>query len=605
MASAESEGIFSRIGTVITKTRNFVLNTLFLIILIAIIGSFFTSTGSAPIPEKGALVIDPRGILVEERTFSNPLDNLWNLNYDILEAELGEITRAIELAENDSQIEMIILDLEGLGNISLAQGDRIVDALLQFKNSEKKIVSYANSYLQSHYYVSSVADELYLNPMGSLVIDGFGGSNLYFKDFLDRYGFEAHVYRVGDYKEAVEPFIRNDMSEESKEVNMRMLEKLWAGFSEKIEIHRKLDSGSINRYGVGFAEELKKTKGDFARAAIENNLVDELLTWDQARVRFGDRVGFQEDESINSIDYQSYLSSQGPDISFSTDKVAVINIQGPIFLSSEGMGATSADTAIQLIREARRSEEVVAIVVRVDSPGGSAFASEMIRLELELAQIDGIPVVASFASVAASGGYWLSATSDYIFTEPNTVTGSIGVFSVLFTAEKAASNIGIQTDGVATTPFSQVDPFTKPNPQLSEALQLSVEHGYNQFIELVARGRGLERDQVEPIAQGKVWLGTEAVENGLANSSGSLSEALNKAAELAQSEDWSPLFMKKPVDPRDAFLAELLKTANVGSIVPETVKNVISLSELDELIYQVKQSSKLQALCDVCVSGLR
>ena len=605
MASAESEGIFSRIGTVITKTRNFVLNTLFVIILIAIIASFFTSSGSAPVPDKGALVIDPRGILVEERTFSNPLDDLWNFNYDILEAELGEITRAIELAENDSQIEMIILDLEGLGNISLAQGDRIIDALLKFKSSEKKIASYANSYLQSHYYVSSVADELYLNPMGSLVIDGFGGSNLYFKDFLDRYGFEAHVYRVGDYKEAVEPFIRNDMSEESKEVNMRMLDKLWAGFSEKIEKHRKLAPGSINRYGVGFAEELKKTKGDFARAAIENNLVDELLTWDQVRVRFGDRVGFQEDESINSIDYQSYLLSQGPDISFSSDKVAVINIQGPIFLGSEGMGATSADTAIQLIREARRSEEVVAIVVRVDSPGGSAFASEMIRLELELAQIDGIPVVASFASVAASGGYWLSATSDYIFAEPNTVTGSIGVFSVLFTAEKAASNVGIQTDGVATTPFSQVDPFTKPNPQLSEALQLSVEHGYNQFVELVARGRGLERDLVEPIAQGKVWLGTEAVENGLANELGSLPEALNKAAQLAQSENWSPLFMKKPVDPRDAFLAELLKTARVGSIVPETVKNIISLSELDELIYQVKQSSKLQALCDVCVSGLR
>ena len=605
MASAESEGIFSRIGTVITKTRNFVLNTLFVIILIAIIASFFTSSGSAPVPDKGALVIDPRGILVEERTFSNPLDNLWNFNYDIPEVELGEITRAIELAENDSQIEMIILDLEGLGNISLAQGDRIIDALLQFKNSEKKIASYANSYLQSHYYVSSVADELYLNPMGSLVIDGFGGSNLYFKDFLDRYGFEAHVYRVGDYKEAVEPFIRNDMSEESKEVNMRMLDKLWAGFSEKIEKHRKLASGSINRYGVGFAEELKKTKGDFARAAIENNLVDELLTWDQVRVRFGDRVGFQEDESINSIDYQSYLLSQGPDISFSSDKVAVINIQGPIFLGSEGMGATSADTAIQLIREARRSEEVVAIVVRVDSPGGSAFASEMIRLELELAQIDGIPVVASFASVAASGGYWLSATSDYIFAEPNTVTGSIGVFSVLFTAEKAASNIGIQADGVATTPFSQVDPFTKPNPQLSEALQLSVEHGYNQFVELVARGRGLERDFVEPIAQGKVWLGTEAVENGLANDLGSLPEALNKAAQLTQSENWSPLFMKKPVDPRDAFLAELLKTARVGSIVPETVKNIVSLSELDELIYQVKQSSRLQALCDVCVSGLR
>ena len=379
-----------------------------MIILIAIIASFFTSSGSAPVPDKGALVIDPRGILVEERTFSNPLDNLWNFNYDILEAELGEITRAIELAENDSQIEMIILDLRVL---VIFPWPGAIELLTLFYNlrTRKRRSSYANGYMQSHYYVSSVADELYLNPMGSLVIDGFGGSNLYFKDFLDRYGFEAHVYRVGDYKEAVEPFIRNDMSEESKTVNMRMLDKLWAGFAEKIEKHRKLESGSINRYGVGFAK-LKKTKGDFARAAIENNLVDELLTWDQARVRFGERVGFQEDETINSIDYQSYLLSQGPDISFSSDKVAVINIQGPIFLGSEGMGATSADTAIQLIREARRSEEVVAIVVSGLSRR-SAFASEMIRLELELAQIDGIPVV---GFLCQRGCIWgLLAISDF------------------------------------------------------------------------------------------------------------------------------------------------------------------------------------------------
>ena len=600
-----ANGIFSRIGSGITKTRNFVLNTIFVLIILALFASLFTSTESVSVPEEAALVLDPGGILVEERTFSNPLDDLWNINYDVAEVEIGELIRAVELAEEDSRIKMIILDLEGLNGISLAQGDRIIESLRQFKEAGKTVGSYANSYSQTHYYISSVSDEVYLNPMGSLTLDGFGGSNLYFKDFLDRYGIRANVYRVGEYKEAVEPFLRNDMSKESKAVNSRMLNKLWTNLSQEIETNRLLNSGSVDRYGVGFAEELKKTNGDFARAAIENNLVDELMTWDQVRVRFGDRVGLDEDDKVNSVDYQAYLGSHGPELDFNPSKIAVINIQGPIFLGTEGYGSTSADTAIQLIREARKSENVAAIVIRVDSPGGSAFASEMIRLELELAQIDGIPVVVSFASVAASGGYWLSATSDYIVTEPNTVTGSIGVFSVLFTAEKALNKLGIHSDGIATTPFSQVDPFTSPSKPLNEALQLSVEHGYKQFVELVAKGRRLEKEQVEPLAQGKVWLGSEAVDNGLADSLGSLPDALNKAAELAAINDWSPLYMKKPVDPRDAFLAELLKNAQLQSIVPQYIRQAISFTDLDLVMNQVQQGNKLQALCEPCLSGLR
>ena len=600
-----ANGIFSRIGSGITKTRNFVLNTIFVLIILALFASLFTSTESVSVPEEAALVLDPGGILVEERTFSNPLDDLWNINYDVAEVEIGELIRAIELAEEDSRIKMIILDLEGLNGISLAQGDRIIESLRQFKKAGKAVGSYANSYSQTHYYISSVSDEVYLNPMGSLTLDGFGGSNLYFKDFLDRYGIRANVYRVGEYKEAVEPFLRNDMSEESKTVNSRMLNKLWTNLSQEIETNRLLNSGSVDRYGVGFAEELKKTNGDFARAAIENNLVDELMTWDQVRVRFGDRVGLDEDDKVKSVDYQAYLGSHGPELGFNPSKIAVINIQGPIFLGTEGYGSTSADTAIQLIREARKSENVAAIVIRVDSPGGSAFASEMIRLELELAQIDGIPVVVSFASVAASGGYWLSATSDYIVTEPNTVTGSIGVFSVLFTAEKALNKLGIHSDGIATTPFSQVDPFTSPSKSLNEALQLSVEHGYKQFVELVAKGRRLEKEQVEPLAQGKVWLGSEAVDNGLADGLGSLPDALDKAAELAVIDNWSPLYMKKPVDPRDAFFAELLKNAQLQSIVPQYVRQAISFTKLDLVMNQVQRGNKLQALCEPCLSGLR
>ena len=229
----------------------------------------------------------------------------------------------------------------------------------------------------------------------------------------------------------------------------------------------------------------------------------------------------------------------------------------------------------------------------------------MIRLELELAQIDGIPVVASFASVAASGGYWLSATSDYILTEPNSVTGSIGVFSVFFTAEKALDKLGIHADGVATTPFSQADPFTSPSKPLNEALQLSVEHGYTQFVELVAKGRRLEKEQVEPLAQGKVWLGSEAIDNGLADSLGSLPDALNKAAELAAIDEWSPLYMKKPVDPRDAFLADLLKNAQLQSIVPQYVRQAISFTDLDLVMIQVQRGNQLQALCEPCLSRLR
>ncbi len=600
-----NNGILSRIGSGITKTRNFVLNAIFVIIILALFASLFSASESVSVPEEAALVLNPGGILVEERTFSNPLDDLWNINYAVPEVEMGELIRAIELAEQDSRIKMIILDLEGLSGLSLAQGDRIIQSLKQFKESGKSVGSYANSYSQIHYYVSSIADEIYLNPMGSLVLDGFGGSNLYFKEFLDRYGIRANVYRVGDYKEAVEPFLRNDMSEESKTVNSRTLNKLWSNLSEKIEENRLLGAGSVDRYGVGFASELKKTNGDFARAAIENNLVDELLTWDQVRIRFGDRVGLGEDDKINSVNYQAYLSSQGPEIDFNPTKIAVINVQGPIFLGEEGYGSTSADTAIQLIREARKSENVAAIVVRVDSPGGSAFASEMIRLELELAQIDGIPVVASFASVAASGGYWLSATSDYILTEPNSVTGSIGVFSVFLTAEKALDKLGIHADGLATTPFSQADPFTSPSKSLNEALQLSVEHGYKQFVELVAKGRRLKKEQIEPLAQGKVWLGDEAVDNGLADGLGSLPEALNKAAELADIQSWSPLYMKKPVDPRDAFLAELLENAHLHSIVPDYVKQVMSFTELDAVMLQIRRGNKLQALCEPCLSGLR
>ena len=598
-------GVLGRIGNAITRARNFTFNTFFLFLLVALIVSVFSSTESVSVQENSALIVNPQGVLVEERTFSNPFDDIWNINYSVPEVEVGEIIRAIELAKQDENIQMIILDLENLGGISIAQADRLIGSIKDFKTSDKNVSAYANFYSQTQYYISSAANEVYLNPMGGLMLEGFGGSTLYFKDLLDRFGLNAHVFRVGDYKEAVEPLLRNNMSEEAKEVNRRLLGGLWQSYTKGIEENRFLEPGTANGYGINFNRELRKTSGDAARAALENNLVDELLTTDQVRVRFGDRVGFKDDE-INAIGFQSYLAVHAPIPSFMPNKIAVINIQGPIFLGNEGAGSTSADTAIQLIREARNSEEVVAIVVRVDSPGGSAFASEMIRLELELAQLEGIPVVSSFASVAASGGYWLSATSDHIITEPNSITGSIGVFSFILTAEKGLKELGVHSDGIGTTPFSLgVTPLAGLNEQISQTLQLQVEHGYNQFIELVAKGRNLEKAIVEPVAQGKVWLGSEAVKNGLADELGSLEKALEKAAELAQVKDWSPLFMLKPVDPREAFLAEILKSVRVVSQIERTILSALDSNGLGTVLAQMKNGEKLQALCEVCLTMVR
>jgi protease-4 len=459
---------------------------------------------------------------------------------------------------------MIILDLDELAWAAPAHAQRIGVALTAFRDSGKKVVSYGHFYSQAQYHIASFADALYMHPMGQIVFEGFGGFNFYYNELLEKFDVNVHVFRVGSYKSAVEPLTRNDMSEEARIASESLYQNIWQHLLQDVATNRQVSKASLQDYADNLASALAVTQGDLARAALEAHLIDELLTADQAQVRMAADVGYRDAGTgdVNSIDLASYLAARGllqPPLAIGKDKIAVIVAQGMIMSQSNDNQVVAADTTISLIRQAKEEPSIKAVVLRVDSPGGSQFASELIRQELELVQLAGKPVIASFGASAASGGYWIAATADAIIAEPTTITGSIGIFSYLTTFEDTLANYGVHTDGVGTTSLTMgMNPFTGVNESMAKIMQARVEHGYEQFINLVARGRDLTVAEVEEVAQGRVWSGEVALELGLVDQLGGLQSALEKAAEVAELEDWTSVRLRRPVDPRAALLAELI-----------------------------------------------
>jgi protease-4 len=354
------------------------------------------------------------------------------------------------------------------------------------------------------------------------------------------------------------------MSDEARQASSGLYQGIWGELVEGIAENRQLTSNEVNDYAQNFDVLLAKTSGDMARAALEANLIDELLTPDQMETRIAIEVGRYKGE-INGIGMGSYLNIRGL-IDSVTDEnapeIGVIVVQGAILEDGQGLSnVVSANDLVGRIRQARFNEDLKALVIRVDSPGGSAFASELIRQELELFQVTGRPVVASFANVAASGGYWISATSDAIIAESATITGSIGIFGVIPTFEKSLSRIGVYSDGVGTTPLARgMDSFSGLSPQAQAIFQASVEFGYGQFIDLVARGRDMPKAEVEKVAQGRVWQGSKALELGLVDALGDINVALAKAAELAGIAQWRAVDLRQPLDPRSIFITEIMES---------------------------------------------
>jgi protease-4 len=445
------------------------------------------------------------------------------------------------------------------------------DAVAGFKTSGKTVLATADDYSQTAYYLAAQADEIYLHEMGLVVLPGFGRYVTHFKDGLDRLGVDVHVFRVGEYKSAVEPFLRNDMSDEAKEANLDWLGDLWRAWIADVAAARGLSEERLLDYVHRFPELLRQQAGDAARAALEAGLVDHVGERDMVRDRLVELVG--EDETTHSfqgVSYQDYLAHLGSDRaslgggSGDDDQVAVLVARGDILDGRRPPGEIGGDSTAALVRQARDDDTVKALVLRVDSGGGSAFASEVIRRELELLREAGKPVVISMGTVAASGGYWIATASDEIWASPTTITGSIGIFGIFPTFQKPlARYLGMHVDGVGTTPLAgALRPDRELSAEAAEAIQQITDRGYQEFLDRVAEARGMTPEEVDRIARGRVWSGEDAHAKGLVDHLGGLDQAIAAAAQRAGLEGgYGITWLEQELDFEEQLAADLLSRA--------------------------------------------
>jgi protease-4 len=518
------------------------------------------------VPQGAALVIAPAGDIVEEKTAIAPLSRLIN-GYAGLpiseETLLQDILDAIDAAADDRRIKILVLSLADLGYGGLNQLQAIGRSIEAFKKSGKKVIAIDDDYNQGQYYLASFADEILLNPMGGVHLRGFGVFRLYLKELIDKLAINFHVFRVGTFKSAVEPFTRSSMSAEDREANQLWLANLWSFFCADIARNRKIDQEAINDLINNMPEHLRQVEGSTSRMALANGLVDGLKTRPEVRDYLINLVGEGEEKgTFKQINFADYLTTVTPSFTETDDgkdRIGLIVAQGDIIYGKEDMpGQISADHMGELIRQAREDDTVKGVVLRIDSGGGSAVASEQIRQELLLLQKEGKPLVVSMGALAASGAYWITAGADRIFASPFTLTGSIGIFGVMPTFEQAITKVGIASDGTGTTRMAGAENPTLPMPpELEQSIQLSVEEGYGRFISIVAEGREMEPDSVRQIAEGRVWDGANALDLGLIDELGGLEDAIAAAAELADLTDYTPVYIPDISSPGRQFLRKL------------------------------------------------
>jgi len=436
-------------------------------------------------------------------------------------------------------VPLAVLKMDNLYNAGLPQLEELAAAMKVFQAKGKPIYAYSADFSQAGYFAAAQADEVLIDPMGGVFLEGFGVYTNYFKEALDKLGVNVHVFRVGEYKSAVEPFLRNDMSPEAKAANQEWLGDLWGDYVDTVGQARKLGEGATDSYISGYSEGLLRNKGDSAAYAKEAGLITGAVTLAEFRKKIGEKVGFDDDHGsfrqINYIDYLHATRHQSRKQAPSSDgKLALVVVQGEIVDGGGEPGEAGGETIADLLDEARRDEDVKAVVLRVDSPGGSVWASEQIRRAVQALRADGKPVVASMSSVAASGGYWVSMDADEIWAHNSTITGSIGIFGLVPTIEKPLEKLGIRTDGVGTTPLTGAFRLDRPlTPMVQTIIQAQIDMGYREFIEGVAEGRDLAIDKVDQIARGRVWSGQHAKELGLVDHIGGLEDAAAAAAKLS------------------------------------------------------------------------
>ena len=536
------------IGKLINFTRLLILNVVFFLIVFIAYSAMHKADQKINVAKNSTLYLDFNGQIVEQKKpidFSSELSKqlLSNNDQEIEEYQVDNLIYLIHRAQNDPKINDILMELDGLQGASLNHLQDVGQALNDFKSSGKTITAISDNYSQSQYLLASYADKIYLNPQGLVLLQGFSVYRLYFKEVLDNLLITPHIFKVGTYKSYVEPYTQSHMSDASKLANTHWLNQLWDNYIKTVVAQRK-DKGitkqSISPSLAQLKTALIKADGDSALYAKQAGLVDFLNNRYQIikKLKEAARSAGTKLNLINYRDYQSTLPAKYR-LKNGNDQIALIHGSGEILAGDQDVGAIGGESFSYLLNQALINKNIKAVVLRIDSPGGSAFASEKIRQQVLALKQAKKTVVVSMGSVAASGGYWIASAADYIVASPTTLTGSIGIFGMFASANKALNKLGIYNDGVSTNALSSISPTRPLDPALAEIMQIGIEHGYKQFLTVVAKGRNMSTADVDKIAQGRVWTGVDALNNGLVDQLGTLQDAIVKAASLANLTDYS------------------------------------------------------------------
>jgi protease IV len=567
-----------------------VLLIIFLPLLIVAIG------GRIPVPGTAALVIAPQGALVDQLS-GDPLERAIAKaqGTPLQETLVRDVIDALRAAADDERIKAVVLDLDGLGGTGLSKLQEVAQELARFKAGGKPVIAIGDGFTRDQYYLAAQADDIYMHPMGMVLVDGYSRYLPYYKSALEKVYVDYHVWTVGEYKSFVEPITRDDMSPQDEESSRVFLDALWGAYQTDVTMARDLEAPALQRYADEIVALLDAAGGDTAKLAVDYGLVDELLTRDAMRKRIREAIGEAESAPARSDeftqvaleDYVAAIRAESPP-TLGRSKLAVIVASGTILDGTQPPGSIGGDSLAELIRAARADEAVKGLVLRVDSGGGSAFASDVILREIEVFKETERPVVVSMGSVAASGGYWIAMAADEIWASPTTLTGSIGVGATIPTIPRTLDQVGVHIDGIGTTAISGGLDLTRPLPEgLKGLVAQSVEKTYADFIGKVAMHREKSVEEIDAVAHGRVWVGTDALDRGLVDKLGTLAAAVESTAELAGLEPDS--YALDYLEQEPTFAERLLMSLTAKAVAG--VARVVDLPKWPAIITEAVEST--------------
>lgn len=553
---------FSILMTWLDRFRRILVNGFFLLFILIFV--LAVTSEQVSVPDDAALVINPTGKIVEELELPSPALLPSGLNVSAPnQTNLHDLTATIRYAASDPRIRLIVLKLDQLEATSLPKLQEIRAAIEDFKKSEKMVIAVGPNYSQSQYYLAATADQVFLNPLGVVAISGFSVYRNYFKDLLARLNIDVQLFKAGEYKSAIEPLVRNSMSDADRRANRQVIDLLWSEYKQDLATMRSIKAERLQTVLDSPSEFLAQHNNSLAELAKAEGLVDALADYGDIENYISGAMGHQAGE-YPAIELQHYMAAASSDSPPARkDRIGIITASGMILDGKQPPGTVGGASMAEMLAQARKDPNIRAVVIRVDSPGGSAQASEVIRAEVKRLQASRKPVIVSMGSVAASGGYWLSAPADEIWASPTTITGSIGAFGVLANVERGLNELGIHSDGLGTTSVAAGIRGDRALPEeLRRVMQLSIEFIYQRFLQVVADGRTMPVEKVAEVAEGRVWSGKDALRLGLVDALGSFDDAVAAAARRANLESYSRVWIAQPMGLREMLLVKLFGNAD-------------------------------------------